>query len=101
MPSEVRSRALLGEANEESAVGCPPAMGRFYCFMTGTTSPLESPLPPAQRTNRTSHLHFLTPAPNRNVLPAPRLPRTIQQTPRLPIFLPPDIFRIGPSLTAD
>src|SRR5258708_20396956 len=44
---------------------------------------------PAQRTNRTSHLPSLTPAPARNISPSSPLPRTIQQTPRLPIFLKP------------
>src|ERR1700733_99501 len=44
---------------------------------------------PAQWTNRTLHLHFLTPAPNRNISAPPHLPRTIQQTPRLPVFFKP------------
>jgi hypothetical protein len=43
--------------------------------------------PPPQRTNRTPHLHFLIAAPNRNIPPSPPRPRTIQQTPSLPIPL--------------
>ena len=44
-------------------------------------------VPPAQRANRAAHFHFLAPAPHRNVPPPPRLPRTIQQAPSLPVFL--------------
>src|SRR6266446_9292571 len=58
----------------------PCLRGRFVPF---------SLLPPAHRTNRTPHLHPLAPTPHRHIPASPPLPRTIQQTPRLPIFLKP------------